>query len=142
MPNWTAGYVAEIDYTYGFYRELTPSVLAFCASMANLATPVSLSSFRYCELGCGQGFSANVIAAANPNAEVYATDFNPSQIAGARQLADEAGWAMSISTSRLSPISRRSPRFPRASTSSRCMAFTAGSAPRTGGILSSSFAAS
>ena len=24
MSNWTDGYVSEIDYTHGFYRELTP----------------------------------------------------------------------------------------------------------------------
>ena len=24
MSDWTAGYVAEIDYTYGYYTELNP----------------------------------------------------------------------------------------------------------------------
>ena len=25
--DWTAGYVTEIEYTYGYYRELSPSLL-------------------------------------------------------------------------------------------------------------------
>ncbi len=91
MRSWTSGYVADIDYTFGFYRELTPSLLTFCAMMANLAVIPSQAAFRYCELGCGQGLTANIIAAANSAAEIYANDFNPSQIAGAKQLADEAG---------------------------------------------------
>ncbi len=91
MTSWTAGYVAEIDYTHGFYRELTPGLLSFAASLGHLAQLPSLAKLRYCELGCGQGFSANIIAAANPGAEIHATDFNPSQIAGARQLAEDGG---------------------------------------------------
>jgi SAM-dependent methyltransferase len=91
MTTWTAGYVAEIDYTHGFYRELTPGLLACTAALSNLASLPPLAKLRYCELGCGQGFSANIIAAANPGAEIHATDFNPSQIAGARQLAEEGG---------------------------------------------------
>ncbi len=93
MTSWTAGYVAEIDYTHGFYRELTPGLLSFAAALTNLASLPPLAKLRYCELGCGQGFSANIIAAANPGAEIHATDFNPSQIAGARQLAEEGGLA-------------------------------------------------
>ncbi len=91
MASWTSGYIAEIDYTHGFYRELTPGLLSFAAAITNLARLPPLPRIRYCELGCGQGFSANLIAAANPGAEIHATDFNPSQIAGARLLAEEGG---------------------------------------------------
>ncbi len=93
MTSWTAGYVADIDYTHGFYRELTPQLIGLATSLSDVLPPASGSKLRYCELGCGQGFSANVIAAANPQVEIHATDFNPSQIANARQLADEGGLA-------------------------------------------------
>ena len=43
----------------------------------------------YCDLGCGQGYTANLIAAANPAAEVTGYDFNPGHVAGARALASE-----------------------------------------------------
>ncbi len=91
MASWTSGYVAEIGYTYGFYRELSPSLLQLANLGAGMFFPNIASRLSYCELGCGQGFSANLIAAANPSTEIYATDFNPGQIAGARRLAVVAG---------------------------------------------------
>ena len=45
---------------------------------------------RVLELGCGQGLSANIIAAANPHIKYTAIDFNPEHIAGAQALAKEA----------------------------------------------------
>ena len=48
-------------------------------------------SLAYCELGCGQGFSTNLLASANPHISFHANDFNPTHIAGARDLARSAG---------------------------------------------------
>lgn len=91
MSSWTGGYVADINYTYGFYRELTPAVLTSAALAKGLRAPNLGGPATYCELGCGQGFSANLLAAANPNIEIYANDFLPSQIAWAQALAADAG---------------------------------------------------
>ena len=92
MFDWTSGYVAELGYTYGFYRELTPQILQFSGLTKGVSTSKSSRErLAFCELGCGQGFSTNLLAAANPEIDFYATDFNPAQIAGARQLADQAG---------------------------------------------------
>lgn len=88
QSTWASGYVADLSYTHGFYRELTPELIRFVALAKGIN---ALAPFTYCELGCGQGFSANLIAAANPHIQVYATDFNPTQIAGARALASDAG---------------------------------------------------
>ncbi|WP_422018785.1 class I SAM-dependent methyltransferase [Roseibium sp.] len=88
--DWNSGYVSDIDYTYGFYRELSPTVLALAALVQGRRAPKIDTPLTYCELGCGQGLSMNILAAANPHIEFYATDFNPAQIAGARRLADEA----------------------------------------------------
>jgi SAM-dependent methyltransferase len=81
----------DIPYTYGVYRELTPAVLSFAALVAGVAAPDANGPLTYCELGCGQGYSANVVAAANPKVEVHANDFNPVHIQGARALAAAAG---------------------------------------------------
>jgi SAM-dependent methyltransferase len=89
--NWTAGYVADIGYTHGFYRELTPSLLSFLALSASTTAFDSTAPFRFCELGCGQGFSVNLLTAVNFQGAFFATDFNPSQISGARTLAAEGG---------------------------------------------------
>ena len=91
MANWSSGYVVDVGYTYGFYRELTPSLLGFMALLQGVQSPdLSGSSLAYCELGCGQGFSTNLLAAANPHIQFHATDFNPAHIVGAWTLAQSA----------------------------------------------------
>jgi SAM-dependent methyltransferase len=92
MANWSAGYVVDVEYTHGFYQELTPSLLGFLALLQGVQAPdLGASSLAYCELGCGQGFSTNLLAAANPHIQFHATDFNPGHIVGARTLAQSAG---------------------------------------------------
>lgn len=91
MTAWASGYVTDVPYTHGFYGELTPGFLAFAALTAGVQAPDPARPLKYCELGCGQGFSANLIAAANPQAEVFAMDFNPTHIHGAYTLAEQAG---------------------------------------------------
>lgn len=83
--------MAEITYTHGFYRELTPNLLSFAALVAGYRAPAADAPLTYCELGCGHGVSTNIFAAANPHIQFHATDFNPAQIAGARELAAAAG---------------------------------------------------
>ena len=87
--NWTSGYVSEIDYTYGYYGELNPSKLRLACLSANIAPP-SAGPLRYLELGYGQGMSINIHAAAFPG-EFWGTDFNPTQVAHARSLAEASG---------------------------------------------------
>jgi hypothetical protein len=91
MSGWTAGYVTDIPYTYGVYRELVPSLLGFAALAAGYAALDVNAPLAYCELGCGQGYSANIVAAGNPHVQVYANDFNPAHILGAHTLAAGAG---------------------------------------------------
>lgn len=91
MSDWTDGYIAEIDYTYGFYRELTPALLRYALLLKGVAAPDTDTPLGYCELGYGQGFGANLLAAANPHAEFWGTDFNPQHAAGAQALAAAAG---------------------------------------------------
>jgi SAM-dependent methyltransferase len=47
--------------------------------------------FRWCDTGCGQGFTALGVAALYPHAEVFGIDYNPSHIENATRLASEAG---------------------------------------------------
>jgi hypothetical protein len=87
--DWTSGYVSEIDYTYGYNGELNPSKLRLACISANVAPP-SADSLRYLELGYGQGMSINIHAAAF-RGEFWGTDFNPTQAAHARSLAEASG---------------------------------------------------
>ena len=91
MATWTAGYVADLNYTHGFYRELTPALLAYAALAQGQRAPNPNGPLAYCELGSGQGLTTNLLAAANPEIDFYATDFIPSHIAESRRLAADAG---------------------------------------------------
>src|SRR5262249_28004125 len=72
-------------------RVQTPAILSIAALSKGIAAPGGRGELvAYCDLGCGQGFTANLIAAANPQANVFAADFNPTHIAGARRLAEAA----------------------------------------------------
>jgi SAM-dependent methyltransferase len=87
MSDWTAGYVADIGYTYGYYYELNPLRVKLAFANAGLVCPEFGTA---CELGFGQGVSANFHAAASL-VNWFGTDFNPSQAAHARELADVSG---------------------------------------------------
>lgn len=89
---WNEGYVTEVDYTYGHYREMVPAMIRFALLCAGLRPPDE-DSFRYCELGFGQGVGLNLMAATNPHAAFYGTDFNPVQVVGASQMARQSGIA-------------------------------------------------
>jgi SAM-dependent methyltransferase len=88
--DWSHGYVTDVQYTAGFYRETTPQWLKFLTVFFNQRQSYK-ENFNFCELGCGQGMNLNLIAAVNPFDSFYGVDFNPSHIANARKVAEEAG---------------------------------------------------
>ena len=89
--SWADGYVVDVGYVHGFYGELAPSSLAFAALLGRIAPPAFDAPFTYYELGCGQGETSAVLAAANPQGRFTGVDFNPTHIHHARALARDAG---------------------------------------------------
>jgi SAM-dependent methyltransferase len=87
MTDWTSGYVADIGYTYGYYQELNPQRVKLAFLNASLVAPEFGTA---CELGFGQGLSANLHAAASV-CSWHGTDFNPSQAGFAQELASASG---------------------------------------------------
>jgi SAM-dependent methyltransferase len=88
---WTEGYVSGIDYTHGYYPELSPARLQFSALSAGYDLPVSAGApLSYLELGFGQGLSVNIHAAAT-GGRFWGTDFNPSHAANAQSLVEASG---------------------------------------------------
>lgn len=87
MSDWTAGYVADIGYTFGYYAELNPQRVKLAFINQGLVFPEVGAA---CELGFGQGLSANIHAAASVT-QWHGTDFNPSQAGFAQELADASG---------------------------------------------------
>lgn len=83
MTDWTAGYVADIGYTFGYYQELNPLRVKLAFLNNGLVCPEFGTA---CELGFGQGVSTNFHAAASIT-RWSGTDFNPAQAGFAQELA-------------------------------------------------------
>jgi len=87
VTDWTSGYVADVGYTYGYYGELNPLRTRLAFLNRGLALPEGGAA---CELGFGQGLSANIHAAASGTVW-HGTDFNPAQAGFAKELAAASG---------------------------------------------------
>lgn len=90
MARWAEGYVVDVPYLRSFIRETVPGWMALAAMLLGRRWPDLSKPFRYADLGCGNGLSDIVVAAAWPNAEVWGFDFNPTHIVNARRLAERA----------------------------------------------------
>ncbi|OYX56350.1 MAG: hypothetical protein B7Y86_10420 [Brevundimonas subvibrioides] len=88
MSDWTSGYVADVEYTTGYFVELNPVRLPIGLLNAGYAPPKVRNA---CELGFGQGMSIAMHAAAQPHVNWYGDDFNPDHVLFARWLNDSAG---------------------------------------------------
>jgi SAM-dependent methyltransferase len=92
MSGWSGGYVTDIAYLAGFYSTQSQSVASVAALLNGIAArPVRRDEpFHFADIGCGQGVTALIMAAANPAWRVTALDFQPGHIAAARDMAREA----------------------------------------------------
>jgi predicted O-methyltransferase YrrM len=91
MSDWSDGYVTNVEYTAHFYPYLSPGAQNFSLLLNGFMPAGDAGGYTYCELGCGQGYSTALLAAANPAGRFWGVDFNPSHIAGATRLASAAG---------------------------------------------------
>jgi SAM-dependent methyltransferase len=89
---WARGYPVLAAYPPAWHPFQSPAHLrAACAVNGALwevgpGTPLSI-----CDIGCGTGFTAAVLAAGGPDWQVLGLDYNPAHVAEARSLAAEAG---------------------------------------------------
>jgi SAM-dependent methyltransferase len=91
MAAWSDGYFTDVQYTGHYYPHMAPGALTFAALRRGVRPAPLRPGATYLELGCGQGFGLNLLAAANPHLNFLGIDFHPGQIANARRLAAEAG---------------------------------------------------
>lgn len=85
---WNAGYVTDVNYTFGYYGELNPIRCRLPLLLGGRYAPKIENA---CELGFGQGLSVSIHAAAQPGINWYGTDFNPSQAAFASEMVRLSG---------------------------------------------------
>ncbi len=87
----TENYITDVAYAARFYDVLSPSTLTYVAALGGYAPPALDEPFRYCELGCGNGFSTNILAGCYPHGEFVGLDAHEGHIEDARALAAEGG---------------------------------------------------
>jgi SAM-dependent methyltransferase len=84
--------VDDIVYPPGFYSHQAPLLLDYVAAVNGVAPPVADgSSFTYLDLGCGDGFTIVLLAAAYPRCRFVGVDLNPAHIAAGTALAKAGG---------------------------------------------------
>jgi ubiquinone/menaquinone biosynthesis C-methylase UbiE len=85
------GYVTDVTYLRDFKPMQAPAWLDHVALVGGVEPPDRGDGFAWCDLGCGQGVSAVVLAATHPSGRFFGIDAIPAHIDHARQLAAEAG---------------------------------------------------
>ena len=86
-----SGYVTDVGYGATFTRFLAPDWLDLTALISGFAPPVRGERFTFCELACGRGLTAAILAGTHPGGEFHAVDLMPEHIAYGRRLAERAG---------------------------------------------------
>jgi SAM-dependent methyltransferase len=84
------GYAADIPYLRDFKPMLAPAWLDHVALVAGIEPPARRNGFAWCDLGCGQGVTAAILAATHPSGVFHGIDAMPVHIDHARRLAAAA----------------------------------------------------
>jgi len=83
-------YTTDVVYPSAFGAFQSPIHLAHAAWLGGRQAVDVCGPFRYVDLGCGSGLTLCVLADCYPQAEFVGIDLNPTHIANARGLADDA----------------------------------------------------
>lgn len=108
---WNEGYTSEINYTSGYYSELSPTRIQLALLACGIDHSVGENP-DYLELGFGQGLSLNINAATS-SGHFFGTDFNPGQVANARELARSMGKNIALLENSFEELAQRTdlPQF-------------------------------
>jgi SAM-dependent methyltransferase len=87
----SSSYVTDVGYPAVFIAGLAPDWLDLTALISGFAAPTRNDGFAFCDLGCGRGLTAAVLAATHRDGAFHAVDLMPEHIAYARRLVERAG---------------------------------------------------
>ena len=90
MTRDLGGYVSDIPYLRDFKPMLAPAWLDHVALVSGIEPPFRENGFAWCELGCGQGVTAAILAATHPAGAFHGIDAMPVHIDHARRFAADA----------------------------------------------------
>jgi SAM-dependent methyltransferase len=89
MTFQSTGYITDVPYAWPFAKELAPAWLDLVALLSGFEPPSRAGGFSWCDLGCGHGLTASILAATHSNGRFCGIDFNASHIDGAKRFANE-----------------------------------------------------
>jgi hypothetical protein len=84
-------YPTDIAYPFTFIQYTAPAWLDFAALVWGIEPPDRRRAFTWCELGCGRGLTAAILAATYPSGRFYGIDLMPEHIQCAQRICDRAG---------------------------------------------------
>jgi SAM-dependent methyltransferase len=84
------GYAADIPYLRDFKPMLAPAWLDHVALVAGVEPPARQNGFAWCDLGCGQGVTATILASTHQKGVFHGIDAMRAHIDHARRLASAA----------------------------------------------------
>lgn len=84
-------YVLDAPYTWSYFEYQNPLLMSFVARLNGYQMPPISEAFTYCDLGCGNGVSVNLLASAFPQGHFYGIDFNREHIENAQRIANKSG---------------------------------------------------
>ena len=91
MTSWAAGYVADIGYTAGFYRETAPGHMAFAALSLGGSPGRALQPAAHARARLRARVRPCAAGRRQPDVAFEGYDFNPEHVAHARRLGAGAG---------------------------------------------------
>jgi SAM-dependent methyltransferase len=76
----TGGYISDTTYLAEFYGDHAPTHLNLIAAANGFRPRPLTDGFTWCDYGCGNGVTANVLAGCYPQGHFYGVDFLPAHI--------------------------------------------------------------
>ncbi|MCC6665876.1 MAG: class I SAM-dependent methyltransferase [Polyangiaceae bacterium] len=103
--SWSHGYVSEVEYTAGYFVELSPLQARWALTCRGVRTR-DLTRPRYLELGIGRGVSLAIHAAGGAG-EYWGNDFNPAHCAEAEELMAVVGAGAQVTEASFDELAQR-----------------------------------
>jgi hypothetical protein len=76
MTFQSTGYITDVPYAWPFAKELAPAWLDLVALYRALSRGHEQGGFSWCDLGCGHGLTASILAATHQGGRFCGIDFN------------------------------------------------------------------
>lgn len=96
MKTTTGGYVTDTAYVAEFYGDHAPAHMNLIAASNGYRPRPLDGGFTWCDYGCGNGITANVLAGCFPDAKFYGVDFLPAHTRMAELLSMRGGLSNTV----------------------------------------------